>query len=290
MTTPTNRPSGESATGDEVSATSLRKPELSLSGCELLEAFAAELALGSLTGPERSAALAHLDECQHCRRLVEELTAAAESLLLIAPEADPPAGFEVRLLERLKASRGPGAAVAGAFPAGADGDRAPTGGTGRSDQRTPVVSLSATRDRTRRRFATRARVLLAAAVVAVAAGVGLAFEAASHPAPTVEAIGQIRIASLHASGTGSSSAALAGEVVITAGRPSWLLMTVDLRATGWVTCEVTAKGRHVAVGTFELYHGRGSWATRIGQPGGAITSARILDSSGQLLASASFPT
>ncbi len=211
-------------------------------------------------------------------------------MLLIAPEADPPAGFEVRLLERLKASAGPGASLGGLSPA-AESDPVRTGRTGGPLEATPVVPLAAARARQERRFATRARVLLAAAAVAVAAaGVGLGFEVAPRPAPTAGAIGHVRISSLLAGrGPASASPGSVGEVVITGGRPSWLLMTVDVRATGWVTCEVTANGRLVPVGTFELYHGRGSWAVRLRQSGAAITSARIVDSSGQVLANASFP-
>jgi len=276
-----------------MSAASFSEPgPTSISGCELLQSVSAELALGSLTGSERSAALAHVDDCQPCRQLVEELTAAADSLLLIAPEADPPAGFEVRLLERLHASGGTSDNLHAASAALVDSHVAGAGDTGTTVQSAPVISLAAGRGRSGRsgrRLAPRARVALAAVAVA-AAGVGLGLEVAPRPAPSVAAIGHVRFSSLHAgSGRASSSDAAAGEVVITGGRPSWLLMTVDIRATGWVTCEVVVNGRQVPVGTFELYNGRGSWTARLRQSGAAITSARIVDSSGRVLASAAFP-
>ena len=60
-----------------------------------------ELALGSLTGRARVAALAHLEECARCTAEVEELSAAADLLLHLAPVAEPPVGFEARVFERL---------------------------------------------------------------------------------------------------------------------------------------------------------------------------------------------
>jgi hypothetical protein len=253
--------------------------------CELLDSVAAELALGSLTGAERSAALAHLDDCQACRQLVEELTAAADALLLIAPEADPPAGFEVRLLDRLKAA---GASAVATSPARGDRSVAATAAGDRAEGPAEVVPIGAGPARSHRRFSARARVVLSAAAVAIAAaGVGLGFGVAPRTAPAVSASGQLRVASLHP-GNGATGSPAAGEVVVTNGRPSWILMSVDLRATGWVTCEVEVNGRYVPIGTFSLYRGEGSWAARIQQTGAAVTSARVIDPSGQVLASAVF--
>jgi hypothetical protein len=69
--------------------------------CEQTRALAAELALGITDGAERAQALRHLAECADCRRLVEELSTVADDLLLLAPDHEPPAGFESRVLERL---------------------------------------------------------------------------------------------------------------------------------------------------------------------------------------------
>jgi hypothetical protein len=62
---------------------------------------AAELALGLLSGPERADALAHMEGCGSCRTLVEELADVADRMLLLAPETEPPAGFETGVLARL---------------------------------------------------------------------------------------------------------------------------------------------------------------------------------------------
>ncbi len=75
-------------------------------GCEPTRDLLFELALGSLTGAERSIALSHLEVCEACRRQLAELSGAADQLLLGAPEMEPPVGFEVRLIEQV-ASRSP---------------------------------------------------------------------------------------------------------------------------------------------------------------------------------------
>jgi anti-sigma factor RsiW len=70
--------------------------------CLDVEELAPELALGTLPGDQRSAVLAHLDGCTDCRRLLNKLSDTADSLLLMAPEIEPPAGFSRRVLAGLK--------------------------------------------------------------------------------------------------------------------------------------------------------------------------------------------
>lgn len=67
-------------------------------GCEEVESSVAELAVGSLTGEERAAVVAHLAGCASCRRLAEDLIHVVDELSLITPGVDPPAGFESRVL------------------------------------------------------------------------------------------------------------------------------------------------------------------------------------------------
>jgi hypothetical protein len=69
--------------------------------CDEVRAVAAELALDELTGTERAAALSHLASCAECRAEVADLAAVADSLLLLAPSVEPPAGFESRVVDRL---------------------------------------------------------------------------------------------------------------------------------------------------------------------------------------------
>lgn len=65
--------------------------------CEEVHELAAELALDALPGDQRAAALAHLDSCTACRALVDDLSMAADRLLLALPEADVPPLLSARL-------------------------------------------------------------------------------------------------------------------------------------------------------------------------------------------------
>ncbi|MBV8295852.1 MAG: zf-HC2 domain-containing protein, partial [Acidimicrobiia bacterium] len=86
-------------------------------GCDGVRELAPELALGNLPGHERADVLRHLEHCADCQRLVEELADAADALLLLAPEVEPPMGFEARVLAGFDAPvtrrRRPGVAVLG---------------------------------------------------------------------------------------------------------------------------------------------------------------------------------
>ncbi|HKH88737.1 MAG TPA: hypothetical protein VKA05_07930, partial [Acidimicrobiales bacterium] len=215
---------------------------------------AAELALGSLSGAARSAALSHLDGCDDCRTLVEDLATAADALLLVAPEVDAPAGFEVRLLARLRAAQD------SAMPSVA-----------------PVVRL---RQRTRAVFAAAA-----AAIVIAAAGVGVGVAVAPQRTQPA-ASGQVRVATLR-----SGTQAAVGNVVLTAGSPSWVLMTLHRPGwSGWVYCVVTVNGQSKRIGSFWVHDGLGSWAVRLSGSGSAVTSAQVETSSGSVYATAEFAT
>ena len=69
--------------------------------CAEVEALAAELALGTVSGAERAGALDHLAGCSACRGLVDQLARAADNLLLLAPVVEPPPGFETKVLARM---------------------------------------------------------------------------------------------------------------------------------------------------------------------------------------------
>ena len=69
--------------------------------CAELADVAAELALGVLTGRERAMAVAHLEGCDACREDVRQLMATGEQLIELLPPAEPPAGFETRVLSRI---------------------------------------------------------------------------------------------------------------------------------------------------------------------------------------------
>jgi anti-sigma-K factor RskA len=71
--------------------------------CAHARELAPELALGILDGDERAAVLEHLASCVECRAHADELSRIGDSLLLLAPSADPPLGFVSRVAARLAA-------------------------------------------------------------------------------------------------------------------------------------------------------------------------------------------
>jgi hypothetical protein len=64
-----------------------------------------ELALAIASGDQRARVLEHAAGCPDCRRLLEELTRVGDELLQLGPEHEPPAGFELRVLERMTPPR-----------------------------------------------------------------------------------------------------------------------------------------------------------------------------------------
>jgi hypothetical protein len=70
--------------------------------CAAIADDLALLALGTLSGPDRSAVLEHVDTCLRCRTELEQLTLVAETLQQLTPQVQPPLGFESRLAERLQ--------------------------------------------------------------------------------------------------------------------------------------------------------------------------------------------
>lgn len=69
--------------------------------CDDVDALAAEAALGLVSGADRAALLVHLESCDRCRALVGAMAEVADQLLAAAPQAEPPPGFEQRVLARL---------------------------------------------------------------------------------------------------------------------------------------------------------------------------------------------
>jgi hypothetical protein len=70
--------------------------------CELFQADLAELALGILSGRTRSETLEHVETCRWCSAELEQLSTVADAVLQLAPELEPPLGFELRLSERMR--------------------------------------------------------------------------------------------------------------------------------------------------------------------------------------------
>jgi hypothetical protein len=67
---------------------------------ELSEALA-EFATGAASGADRARVMRHVAGCAECRETLTALSAVADEVLLIAPERQPPAGFESAVLDRI---------------------------------------------------------------------------------------------------------------------------------------------------------------------------------------------
>lgn len=291
--------------------------------CVDLSRMAAELALGVLTGRERALAVAHLDTCEECAEDVRQLMATGEQLLELLPPAEPPVGFETRVLAHLglpvpageptqslptaqllppPPSGRHGAGLDGVGLDGADEDSAGKrgagkgaadgGGAGRGPGRGAGQGHGAGPGpgRAGRRLSGRlGRALSVAAIclAVVAAGVGgwAAGSATSAPTTTAAA-GQLAPASLVTAGGES-----VGQVFLYSGSPHWVYMWVDMEAGNEsVTCQlVTADGKTHTLGSFQLADGYGSWASP--NPGSFenVTGARLLSATGSVLATATFP-
>jgi hypothetical protein len=264
--------------------------------CAEMADVAAELALGVLTGRERAVAVAHLDNCDACREDVRQLMATGEQLLELLPPAEPPAGFEIRVLERL----GLPVPAREELPAPAKEDTYPQlisrredslgrGGPTRSGARPGAGQPGAPPARpggTRRPGRIR-RALAATAIglAVIAAGLGGWRIGAGTSPSTNSAAAPLTSASLL-----SATHRGVGNIFLYSGTPRWLYMSVDLGSgSESVTCQVVGTdGRVTTIGSFKLADGYGAWGSP--DPGnvGTLSGARLVSANGTVLATATF--
>jgi hypothetical protein len=74
--------------------------------CQQFRNVAPELALDILAARERGQALRHLEGCARCSETLYSLTEVADGLVASLPEAQPPAGFENRVVASLTPAGG----------------------------------------------------------------------------------------------------------------------------------------------------------------------------------------
>jgi hypothetical protein len=218
-----------------------------------VQAVAAELALGLLSGPERADALAHLESCPACRTTVEEQADVADRLLLLAPEVDPPAGFETAVLART---------------AGADGSAA-------ADAAPP------------RRW-WRSRLAVAAVLVfivgAVAGGVVTRNRVGSRlDREYVAALKELDGRALAAATLEDSDGQRTGQLFLYEGALSWLFVTVDdPGAQGDLAVELRFEaGRTIVVPGLVVRAGRGSLGATVDLRLRDLRGVRIVDGQGR---------
>ena len=221
-------------------------------GCARIDPDLAELALGALTGKERVAALAHLEECARCSAEVDELAAAADQLLHLAPAAEPPVGFEARVFERL-----------GLRPR-------PAGWRSWAIWR-PKLGL-----------AVAAGAMVVAFGLGALLGYGTSGGSPEHYPGGSAGAAPIHVAALYAGGRP------VGRVMVYAGNPTWLFMYMDDASwQGTLRCEVVVdQGPTIVLGRFWLSGGKGAWAASLSQPAGRLSQARVVGPDGNVLASA----
>ena len=198
--------------------------------CVELADVAAELALGVLTGRERAMAVAHLDNCDSCREDVRHLMTTGEQLLELLPPAEPSAGFETRVLQRL------GMPVPAPAPA-------------------PARPRRVTRPGRLRRALAAAAVGLA--VIAAGLG-GWRIGVSTAPAATGPLTSASLLTATHHS---------VGNVFLYTGGSPWLFMSVEDAPNGTYHVRlVSTDGRTQWLGTCTVRDGTGSWGTSVDLP------------------------
>jgi hypothetical protein len=191
-----------------------------------------EVAMGVAPGDQRARALAHVAVCAECRALLARATDAVDELMLLAPEAEPPIGFDARVLEALQPRQG---------------------------RRRIRIAVAA----------AAALVLMAAGGVLVTRWVDRGDrELASQYRST---LGVAHGSYLRAAPLTSTAGHEAGVVFAYQGRPSWVFMTVsgaeagDYRVVAW-----TRDGRAHRIGTCWVGDARSSWGAEVDVPISAV--------------------
>jgi hypothetical protein len=195
--------------------------------CREVRDLIPELAMGVASGDARAPALAHLAHCTDCRRELEDAAGTVDALLLLAPEREPPTGFDARVLAAL--------------------DKSPP----RHRMRTGLLVAAAV-------------VLVATLAAGLTWSRGADDREVAGQYREVLSIADgsyLRAADLQIDGTSS------GNVLAYDGRPSWLFVTVEDAPPGnYHVRLVGTDGRTGWIGTCTVQDGTGSWGTTVDVP------------------------
>ncbi|HVL88645.1 MAG TPA: hypothetical protein VM841_00275 [Actinomycetota bacterium] len=219
--------------------------------CKDCTALAAELALGVAGGEERAHALSHIGSCPSCRAEVEEMSMAADAMLMLAPQVEPPIGFEARVMARVSKPR----------------------------RRVSIKTMLAA--------AVIAAVASAATGMVVYAGGSHERHLATQYEKLVQALGgkTLRAAELRAlDGT------VVGKVYAYDGKPSWLFLVLqDREGSGQYEVQLEpVSGDAITLAGLTIKSGRASWATTASVQIDDLESVSILDSTGVPIYGADF--
>jgi hypothetical protein len=220
--------------------------------CAEMEDLIDELALDVLPGDLRGLALEHLEGCTLCRSRVEELSESADELLFAYRPAEPPAGFEARVLNRLAAEQ--------------------------------------VRSRPRRR-PWRIAVAVAATAAAIA-GLGLAAGSALSGGTTTGTthVAAPQRAGLRTVALISADGQPIGDVSAYSGTPAWVFMRVD-HGTESDTYQCVldiAGGNSLWIGPMVISRGEGGWGEHVNVDAKNVRAARLVDDTGRTIATATF--
>ncbi len=216
-------------------------------GCEQYENELAELALGVLTGRERARVLSHVESCPRCAEELEVLSRTADSVVMAAPEMEPPLGFEVRLFDRM--------------------------------------GVTDVRPR-RRRLRPSRWVPSVVGVAAAALALGLGLSLTSSPTPNVTAQSQGSRHMVTADLVANDKT-VGHVVTVGGDRPWMSMTLDDSAAHGTVDCVVvTDDGMRHTVGTFHAHEGYGAWMAPLHVDPAHVRTAEVVTPSGTVIATA----
>lgn len=213
--------------------------------CEQTRELLPELALGILGGEDRARALDHLAGCGDCSNELAGLSRAADGLLTLAPQHEPPAGFEDRVLMRLRREQPQHRARRLMMFAAAAALIAIVAGG--------AVWVATAHDRRLGGYYKN--------ILAIQHGT----ELAAAPLETTDGLS-------------------AGEAFTYQGKPSWLFIVVTAPVDdGQYVIYGTVHGSPVRLGRITLAHGRGDWGGVTTTNMTAVDEIRIVDRTGQLV-------
>jgi hypothetical protein len=226
-----------------------------------------ELALDVLPGDLRGLALEHLEGCTLCRGRLEELSESADELLLAYGPAEPPEGFEARVLDRLASERVRGEPARGE----------PARGRRRRESRA-------------RRRSWRIAVTVAAAAAAI---VGLALAGGrleSGGTTSSTHLATPRHSDLRTVALIAADGHAIGDVSAYSGTPAWVFMRVD-HGTESDTYQCVldiAGGKTLWIGPMVIARGQGGWGEHVNVDAQDVRAARLVDDTGRTVATATF--
>lgn len=196
--------------------------------CEQVRELIPEVALGLAPGDERALVLAHVEECSDCRAALARAAGTVDGLLLLAPEHEPPPGFDSAVLDAMAPAREP--------------------------RRWTTFALAAA-----------AAVLVALAAAGVTHWVGSEDRQLADQYRRTLEVADGRY--LRAADLTTSTGAEAGHVFAYEGTPSWVFMTVEGAPSGdYAVTLVTKDGTVHDLGWCEVRDGTGSWGTTVAVP------------------------